>query len=720
MQVNIKDPTWQEGEQQMYLHQKLGFIVSKISTHEDLLNMLMQFNEEDVKFAGYDTETTGLEIIRSVPFLFVFGFNKHLYSLDLIENPKFAQQALKVIYNLSASVPRLFAHNAQYDLNMMENYGAPIPEDVMLGDSSIVFRLTTYVDDLKARSLTAIGKDLIDDSADFAEKVIKQRINRINAERKKVAESHFRKVYAKELKAERGLFSRVWKEYQSGQIQFIKHEYQTYFDELDTVYTEANYLSVYEENPEIMTAYAYDDVAIMLEYLSVSLPVLMEVDANLSTFNRECDMLRVSQRQERTGIKVDIDYMIESRENLIKYREELYSKFHQAIGEKVSSGQHKRIRELFARNWGMFLGKADKATFEQFSGAHPQAQVAADLIVELRTVEKWLSTYIEGMLNRVINGRVYVNIDNTGTKTGRASSGFQQQPKDALRNTEGVELFHPRRPFGPDEGYTMYSMDYSQHELRVQAYWTLLVSKGDKNLCRAYMPYDCHHKPSGQQFDYKNVNMLALFDTEEWIENDTGNIWHPLDLHSVTTMNAFPGLDPESPDFESKRHLGKMANFLKNYGGGKNALMDSLKIGDATATLLDNAYYKSYPEIKTYQRWADKQVSKYGYVENLYGRRYYLRNTRFAYKVYNYLIQGSCADMLKEVQIAIDKALKGYESYIAMPIHDEVIIMVKDGEESVVDIVLEVMMKQPEQIPYVPMKVGTEWTKDNWRDMVSE
>ena len=33
-----------------------------------------------------------------------------------------------------------------------------------------------------------------------------------------------------------------------------------------------------------------------------------------------------------------------------------------------------------------------------------------------------------------------------------------------------------------------------------------------------------------------------------------------------------------TPEFNEHRHLGKMANFLKNYGGGMGALMDSLNV----------------------------------------------------------------------------------------------------------------------------------------------
>lgn len=702
----------------MFLYQKFKYSTKELTSYSDVTDMMEKYESQEVKYTGFDTETNGLETVVSLPFLFVFGFGKNLYSLDLT-NPdeQFKKYALYVMYDLASKSPRLFAHNMQYDMNMMENYGAPLPESINLADSTVVFRLTTYVDDLKQRSLKAIGKDLVDSDAGYADQVIKTRLNKINSDRKVIAQEHFEIVYKKELKNHRRLWSTVWSAYLKDRVQFVEHEFDEYFKELDKVYERATYQSVFEQDRALMIAYAYDDLVIMFEYLEKSLPVLMQVDPDLRTFNRESKMLRVTQRQERTGLKVDIDYMLESRERMIKYRSEKYEEFHKLIGEDITVGQHKRIRELFASNWGMFLMSADKATFESLKDSHPDATKTAEIIVILRTVDKWISTYIDGMLNRVVDGRVYTTIDNTGAKTGRVSSNLQQQPSDAFYDDDGNELFHPRRPFIPDEGYTLYSLDYSQHELRVQAYWTILVAGGDLNLCRAYMPFDCYHAPSKQKFDYTDHRQLEQFWTEEWIENDTGNKWSPVDLHSVTTANAFPDIDVDSPEFQEHRHLGKMANFLKNYGGGMNALQESLKVEQDVARALDDAYYTSYPKIRDYQAWVNTRVSKYGYVENLYGRRYYLSNLRFSYRLYNYLVQGSCADMLKEVQIELDELLLEYESYVAMPIHDEVLVLVKDGEEFIVDKIMDIMTRQPEEIPWVPMKVGAEKSRENWRDM---
>ena len=77
----------------------------------------------------------------------------------------------------------------------------------------------------------------------------------------------------------------------------------------------------------------------------------------------------------------------------------------------------------------------------------------ARLIITLRTVDKWLSTYIDGKLNAIVNGRIYTDINNSGAVSGRVSCDMQQQPKEPLLDQDGKELFHPRRIFIPDDDY---------------------------------------------------------------------------------------------------------------------------------------------------------------------------------------------------------------------------------------------------------------------------
>lgn len=235
--------------------------------------------------------------------------------------------------------------------------------------------------------------------------------------------------------------------------------------------------------------------------------------------------------------------------------------------------------------------------------------------------------------------------------SGRVSCDMQQQPKEGLFDRDGNELFHPRKAFICDDGYKLFFIDESQMELRVQAQYTIFhSSEPDMGLCRAYMPYKCFNENS-TVFDFNNPKHIKEFGKHKWKECMTGKDWEPTDLHSETTKHAFPDVDPSTPEFKKLRKLGKRCNFLKVYQGGVQALKESLEVSQEIAEALDSAFYKAFPRIKDYQDWVNEQLSTYGYVENLYGRRYYMEDSRQFYKGCNYLIQGTCADLIKKAEI---------------------------------------------------------------------
>lgn len=237
------------------------------------------------------------------------------------------------------------------------------------------------------------------------------------------------------------------------------------------------------------------------------------------------------------------------------------------------------------------------------------------------------------------------------------------------------------------------------------------------SLCRAYMPYKCYNDVS-TMFDFNNINHLKTFKDKKWYELGTGKEWTPTDLHSETTKHAFPNLDPTSDEFKKKRKLGKRCNFLKVYQGGVQALKDSLDIDMETAEALDSAFYKAFPRIKDYQDWVVEHLSTYGYVENLYGRRYYMEDSRQFYKACNYLIQGSCADMVKTFEINIHKFIKdnNLKTKMVLPIHDELIFLVPKGEEKYVKKFKELMEDTTDVVKNVPMVSDVERSTTNWRD----
>lgn len=262
-------------------------------------------------------------------------------------------------------------------------------------------------------------------------------------------------------------------------------------------------------------------------------------------------------------------------------------------------------------------------------------------------------------------------------------------------------------------------------ELRVQAYYTILHgSEPDLAMCRAYMPYKCHtFFQDGVKipFDYDNVSHLQNYSLHKWyLDEDESVEWAPTDLHSETTRHAFPNLDTSSDEFKKKRKLGKRANFLKVYQGGVDALQSSLDIDRGTAEALDQAFYKAFPRIRDYQDWVVEHLSQYGYVENLYGRRYYMDNSKWFYRGCNYLIQGTCADMVKLFEINVHKYLKenNLKSKMVLPIHDEIMLLVHKDEMFVIKEVKRIMEDVTDVIKNIPMISEPEISYTTWAEKV--
>jgi DNA polymerase-1 len=300
-----------------------------------------------------------------------------------------------------------------------------------------------------------------------------------------------------------------------------------------------------------------------------------------------------------------------------------------------------------------------------------------------------------------------------------------------------------------DTGFTaIYYLDFSQIELRNQADYTLRVSGGDLNMCRAYMPFRCIHYRTGEWYNFKDVQKRKEWNlkqedgkTSVWLMPDQDyKPWTPTDNHSETTHNALmelgyeclekykhyiPGKNQDERNlifgkelnekaFKMARYKGKIFNFMKNYGGGMRAAMEQLDLPEIAAKALIKGYEVAFPEVITYQDAIVRRHAVNGYVQNMYGRRYYLDDNNKAYKLANYCVQGTCADMLKECIIKIDKLLQQFQTRFIMNIHDELSFEVWQGEEFLIPQILEIM--QNHEWHEIPIVADVEVTFNTWAD----
>lgn len=424
------------------------------------------------------------------------------------------------------------------------------------------------------------------------------------------------------------------------------------------------------------------------------------------TFRAECDLVPVVFKMVRRGFTVDYAYLEASRKRVLDYMEKLQRQVNLLAGVEFRVGQHKVIKGLFAERTGAMPEKVDKIYMQKQSDGM-STDLLATLITKLRTCEKWLSTYIDRIMNNCneYDGRYYPTLNPYQPVTGRFSGDCQQMPKEALCTLDGIELFHPRKAVVVRGGeYNKLAfIDISQYELRWGAHYTLAFG-GDVNLCRAYMPFQCYHESTGERFDPSNYTHIRRWDEKSsvgehsaWRIVGTGEPWKPTDVHSATTAKAFPELDTKGDDWDYWRQKGKRYNFLKFYGGGIGKAAEALEIPYDDAAALNKGFEESFPLLVTYSAAVITQAGLEGYVPNLYGRRYYLINARKHYVLANYLIQGGTADDFKRKMVKIDQTLTklGVKTALVHPIHDEIILDTCEGEEWVLDEVKKALEDTP-------------------------
>lgn len=688
-----------------------------ITNLKQFQEMKIKFLNDKPKYAGCDTETTGLHIIKDNPFLIIFGWNEeNIYTFE----PK--EEFKDIFLNMCKQVEKLWFHNATYDLHMLWNIGWNY-EFNNVGDTKTLCRLThEYVDDPRSLKLKQLALREIDEHANFYEKQVNKQITRLKNERNKCLKDAMKHI--KKPNGNSYLLSEIDKYVDTKNLNFdiedLPEEAQEIYYEWLLTYSEINYQNI---DMETMLSYADRDVYFVLKLVEIKYPLLIE-RSQIEVFEMECDLIFPLLKMERVGINADMEYLQESQDKLRTYIKSKRDRLKFIMkDDAITIGRHQRIIDIYKDLWNITLVSADKSILDMVinhsDGAMPNdAKIASKLIKELRTLEKWYATYIVGLIDRVYQGKIYTSFDPSGTSTGRFSSNFQQFPKKGLKDDTGVELFHPRKVFrftNASEYAGIFYFDWSQLELRVQADYTIEVMGGDINLCRAYMPYKGISKLTGEEFDHNDIIHLKRWNSGEWLIE--GEPWTPTDVHGATTQQAFPDLDPNSSEFKEMRNAGKTVNFSKNYGAGLNALKNNSNlrnINEHEIEAIDKGYLKAFPGVRSYGQWVSKQLYANGYANNRYGRRYVMNKSYGFYKCNNYLIQGTGSDMLKEVIIKCDKLLEGTKSKMICNIHDELQFLIHNDDLHLLKKIKDIM----EDFPWckVPIVCDVEKTLTNWSE----
>ena len=402
---------------------------------------------------------------------------------------------------------------------------------------------------------------------------------------------------------------------------------------------------------------------------------------------------------EREGLEIDINKLLTDR----KIVQEEYDRVCKTIidprtGKIITPSQNAKLKEIYEYESGLLLDNADKKTRAKLGSKSP----TANKVTYARELEKYLTTYMTGLLKKIIyeNGvaKIYTQYNQAGTITGRLSSDFQQFPKFPLElQDDSGRIINIRSWFVVPKGATnVCYFDYANMELRLQCEWSALISgTPDLIMTRAFTPYKCIEK-----------------DGKYYLEENPNVEWHPTDLHAMTAKKAF-NVDETNPDWAHYRKLGKATNFASNYGCGPSTLAANLDIPFDQAEKLIKGYKETFKGVTLFGNWLKKRCWTIDQHPTLF-KRYFYSNS--AFKLANYLVQGSGADILMDKLRVSYEWLKQHPDWkYVICVHDEIGFAYSgnDIEQEKRDI-QEIQKLMQVQLTAVLMEVDCEVATTNW------
>ncbi|MCF6140104.1 DNA polymerase I [Flavobacterium sp. K77] len=398
----------------------------------------------------------------------------------------------------------------------------------------------------------------------------------------------------------------------------------------------------------------------------------------------EIPLVKVLADMEREGIRVDVAFLQSLSQNLTEDIKKLEQNIYETAGEKFNLASPKQLGDILFDKLKIGGAKQKKTKTGQYAtGEEILSYLAAENpivkdILDWRQLVKLQNTYVDALPNQVdvATKRIHTDYMQTVAATGRLSSNNPNLQNIPIRTERGRQI---RKAFvARDENYTLVSADYSQIELRVIA-----------ALC-------------GEE------NMIKAFQNKE-------------DIHKSTASKVF-NVPLEEVTREQRSHA-KTVNFGIIYGVSAFGLSNQTNLSRKESADLIEAYYQTYPKLKSYIQDQVDFARDNGYVQTIVGRRRYLKDINSQNAIVrggaernavNAPIQGSAADIIKIAMINIHKKLtdENWKSKMLLQVHDELVFDVHNDELDAIQPMIKHEMENAFHLN-VPLEVeigkGKDW-----------
>ena len=403
---------------------------------------------------------------------------------------------------------------------------------------------------------------------------------------------------------------------------------------------------------EEIKEYAVEDADITYQLKQNFSPILDQAETKKLFEEIEIPLIPVLAAMELEGINLDVPFLKSMSVEMAAESNALEQKIYETAGEKFNLASPKQLGDVLFDKLKIGGAKQKKTKTGQYAtGEEVLSYLANDNpivkdILEWRQMIKLQSTYIDALPNQVdkITGRVHTDYMQTVAATGRLSSNNPNLQNIPVRTERGRLI---RKAFiARDENYTLVSADYSQIELRIIA------------------------ALSGEE------NMIKAFQNNEDIHRSTAAKVFNVPLEEVT---------------KEQRSNAKTVNFGIIYGVSAFGLSNQTSLSRKESAELIDAYYATYPKLKSYMANQVDFARENGYVQTVLGRRRYLKDINSANMMVrsgaernavNAPIQGSAADIIKIAMINIHEKLvsENWKSKMLLQVHDELVFDVHNSE----------------------------------------
>lgn len=351
----------------------------------------------------------------------------------------------------------------------------------------------------------------------------------------------------------------------------------------------------------------------------------------------EVPLVNILAEMEITGVRVDRAGVLKLKSELEKKQGVLSHRLLSISGNKeLNLNSGKQLQEVLYTKFNLpILGKTKKgapSTDLTVLKKLAQRHLFPRLLLEYRTIEKVLSTYTQTLVDQLdCNDRLHTNYNQCLTYTRRFSSdspNLQNIPAKGV----GAEV---KKCFIPSPGNKFLIFDYSNIELRILAHFS-----GDKVLTQAF-----HDE---------------------------------LDIHAVTATQLYEvALKDVTP---TMRNIAKTINFSILYGKSAYSFAKDWDCSKAEAEETIAKFFNRYAGVREFM---DSQIKRCklsgGWLKSLAGLPLYVENINSHDRnledharrcAVNYVIQGSCADIIKK---AIVETKKVCNTIPVLTVHDELV-----------------------------------------------